>query len=90
MMEIEFPVIPRMWNCFGTFGDSAVLTSIAKLRHREKRVGLKYGLFKRDAFGYTIQPESKFLDRLLLAYGMLCLECRIYLLYSFVTKKNWS
>ena len=29
---------------------------------------MKYGLFKKEAFGYITQPESKFLDRLLLAF----------------------
>ena len=59
-----------------TFGDSAVLTSIAKLRRIEELASMKYGLFKKDVLGYITQPESKFLEGLLFAYGMLCLECR--------------
>ena len=75
--EIKFPVVPRM-QCFGN--DSTVLTSTAKLRRRDQNLvvsaSVKSRLLKKDALGYITQWESKFFNGLLLAYGMLCLECQ--------------
>ena len=70
-----------------TFGDSTVLTSIAEVRRRNETTEKSRPLTAEKALGYITQLESKFFDRLLLAYGVLCLELRN--IFS-VTKTNWS
>ena len=65
-----------------TFGDSAVSTSLAKLRCRGKirRVGFcaKYRFFEKEALDSTTLKESKFFGRLRQHALFKVSECLLY------------
>ena len=81
MAEIKFPVIARMRNCFGNYLrwlDSFDIHSWTSPEGLNLVVSasVKYWRLEKDALGHITKPESKLFGGLLLAYGVLCLECR--------------